>query len=132
MSVNVTETVFNEQNLENISVSITKKNMITTSSTQYDKFFQPERDTLQSLLCQFVNTNCFRPETMPMSRPYFIPSHVTQLLEAMDILNEKSSIALRLNKTHIPYFRKAKGDFLKGNLLNRLWRQVISFHNIAS
>lgn len=46
MSVNVTETIFYEQNLKHITIPIAKKNVIVPSCSQHDKFPQSRRNTL--------------------------------------------------------------------------------------
>ena len=80
VSVYVTEIIFDKQNLEHITISITKKNMVVACSTQYNEFSQSERNVVQGASRQAINTYCFRSETMSLRSPNLIPCHVAECL----------------------------------------------------
>ena len=64
-----------------------------------------------------------------MCGPYFIPSHITELLEVVDVFNKETRIVSCINKTNIPNFREAKRDFLTSNFLYRLLNKVVMLYN---
>lgn len=110
MAIYVTKLIFNKYHLENITLTIAKKNMIVTCSTEDQKTCHAYRHMNLSSLCHTTDFHFFHSIRMTSRGICYFPIYRTQFLQSAQKGDKEVGIIMTIHITISPKLRKSKNN----------------------